>query len=90
MLDEPFVCLVGPPCTGKTKMLTLAGKKWLSEGHDVHIICSSEGGEISKQLQKVFESQPSNVGRATLTDKLFKSQNRKPLLLILDELSLSK
>ncbi|PVD21803.1 hypothetical protein C0Q70_17604 [Pomacea canaliculata] len=65
LLHEPLVCLVGPPCTGKTKMLTLAGKKWLSEGHDVHIKCSFEGGAISNQLQKIFESQPSNLRKSS-------------------------
>ncbi|XP_025113586.1 uncharacterized protein LOC112575780 isoform X2 [Pomacea canaliculata] len=90
LLHEPLVCLVGPPCTGKTKMLTLAGKKWLSEGHDVHIKCSFEGGAISNQLQKIFESQPSNVGRVTLTHRLSKITSEKRLLIVYDELRFPK
>lgn len=90
LLDEPLVCLVGPPSTGKTKMLTLVGKKLLSEGHDVHIKCSSEGGAISNQLQKIVESQPSNVERVTLTDRLSKITSEKRLLIVSDELRFPK
>lgn len=38
VLKHPISFLVGPPNTGKTRMLTLAGNKWLSEGHDVFIV----------------------------------------------------
>ncbi|XP_025114144.1 uncharacterized protein LOC112576111 [Pomacea canaliculata] len=37
-LDEHKACLVGTPNTGKTRMLSLVGGKWLSEGHDVFIV----------------------------------------------------
>lgn len=38
ILKHPISFLVGPPNTGKTRLLTLAGDKWLSEGHDVFIV----------------------------------------------------
>lgn len=70
LLNKHQVCLAGPPCTGKTKMLALVGKKWLSEGHDVHIISSSSGSAISRQLMKILkpatESQSLNLGNVIL------------------------
>ncbi|XP_025113009.1 uncharacterized protein LOC112575386 [Pomacea canaliculata] len=34
----PRVCLCGPPGTGKTRTLELIGRRWMSEGHDVHVV----------------------------------------------------
>lgn len=37
-LKEPKLVLVGTPNTGKTRIFTIIGRKWLSEGHDVVIV----------------------------------------------------
>ncbi|PVD21812.1 hypothetical protein C0Q70_17614 [Pomacea canaliculata] len=34
----PLVGLCGPPCTGKTRTLELIGRRWMSEGHEVHVV----------------------------------------------------
>ncbi|XP_025112054.1 uncharacterized protein LOC112574906 [Pomacea canaliculata] len=34
----PRVGLCGPPGTGKTRTLELIGRRWMSEGHDVHVV----------------------------------------------------
>ncbi|XP_025112058.1 uncharacterized protein LOC112574909 isoform X1 [Pomacea canaliculata] len=36
--NSPLVFLSGPPASGKTRMLVLAGKRWMSEGHKVHVV----------------------------------------------------
>ncbi|PVD21799.1 hypothetical protein C0Q70_17600 [Pomacea canaliculata] len=41
MLNEQRLFLVGPPSDDKMRMLALAGKLWLSQGHQVYILCSS-------------------------------------------------
>ncbi|XP_025112578.1 uncharacterized protein LOC112575159 [Pomacea canaliculata] len=40
MLSEEKLFLVGPPNTGKTRMLTLAGKQWVESGHHLYILVS--------------------------------------------------
>ncbi|PVD21792.1 hypothetical protein C0Q70_17593 [Pomacea canaliculata] len=40
MLREERLFLVGPPNTGKTRMLTLAGKQWIERGHHLYILVS--------------------------------------------------
>ncbi|XP_025113626.1 uncharacterized protein LOC112575812 [Pomacea canaliculata] len=46
--------LSGPPNTGKTRMLSLVGRKWLSSGHDVFILndaSSKTDSFLSEHLQ---------------------------------------
>ncbi|XP_025114302.1 uncharacterized protein LOC112576222 [Pomacea canaliculata] len=54
-LKRPRVCLAGPPGTGKSKILALVGKKWISEGHTVHLIntCAERSDAIT-QLHKLL------------------------------------
>ncbi|XP_025112612.1 uncharacterized protein LOC112575170 isoform X2 [Pomacea canaliculata] len=40
MLSQEKLFLVGPPNTGKTRMLTLAGKQWVESGHHLYILVS--------------------------------------------------
>ncbi|XP_025112632.1 uncharacterized protein LOC112575180 [Pomacea canaliculata] len=41
LLKKKRVFLVGPPNTGKTRLLTLVGKKWITSGHELHVFCGS-------------------------------------------------
>lgn len=56
-LDENIVYLVGTPNTGKTRMLTLAGGKWLESKHDVFIVkdSSSQGDPFLSQHLKTLK-----------------------------------
>ncbi|XP_025112590.1 uncharacterized protein LOC112575162 isoform X2 [Pomacea canaliculata] len=58
MLEEPRVFLSGPPGTGKTRMLALVGRKWMSEGHVVHLITSVETREATRALEKLLLQTP--------------------------------
>ncbi|XP_025114469.1 uncharacterized protein LOC112576324 [Pomacea canaliculata] len=71
LLNERFLFLAGPPGTGKTRMLALVGRKWVLEGHPVHIISTSPGGEkVAKHLKQLISSsespEPKNVFHLTL------------------------
>ncbi|XP_025113448.1 uncharacterized protein LOC112575684 [Pomacea canaliculata] len=62
LLNERFLFLAGPPGTGKTRMLALVGRKWVLEGHPVHIISTSPGGEqVAKHLQQLISNKVSSV-----------------------------
>ncbi|XP_025113851.1 uncharacterized protein LOC112575923 [Pomacea canaliculata] len=54
LLEEPILFLGGPPNSGKTRMMTLVGNRWLSEGHDVFIVNDSSSKSyplLSHQLK---------------------------------------
>ena len=38
--EKKRVCITGPPGTGKTICLVLMGLRWLTDGNDVHVICT--------------------------------------------------
>lgn len=55
--EKCFLC--GPPNTGKTRMLTLVGKKWLFSGNDVFIVkdeSSKSDSFLSEHLQALAAS----------------------------------
>lgn len=60
LLDQPRVLLTGPPATGKSRMLALVGRKWISEGHSVYIInTSTDGGAATIQLETLLQQTPT-------------------------------
>ncbi|XP_025112603.1 uncharacterized protein LOC112575166 isoform X2 [Pomacea canaliculata] len=61
MLSEERLFLVGPPNTGKTRMLTLAGKQWVECGHHLYILVRSF---TSRDFMSLF-SKTSNHTPAT-------------------------
>ncbi|PVD21787.1 hypothetical protein C0Q70_17588 [Pomacea canaliculata] len=63
LIQEPRVFLSGPPGTGKTRLLGLVGRKWLSEGHVVQIVnTSTELTSSTLQLVKILqEAQSSGI-----------------------------
>ncbi|XP_025114192.1 uncharacterized protein LOC112576139 [Pomacea canaliculata] len=62
LLNEPFLFLAGPPGTGKTRILGLVGRKWVLEGHPVHIISTSPGGkQAARHLKHLISSTVSSV-----------------------------
>ncbi|XP_025092362.1 uncharacterized protein LOC112562948 isoform X2 [Pomacea canaliculata] len=46
----PLVYLTGPPGTGKTVVLVLAGLRWLREGHDVHVVSTWRESRVASYL----------------------------------------
>ncbi|XP_025114095.1 uncharacterized protein LOC112576075 isoform X2 [Pomacea canaliculata] len=61
LLKEPRLFICGPPGTGKTTMLMLAGRSWLSEGHDVYILKTSES-RLEQSLKMESSTRPSDDG----------------------------
>ncbi|XP_025112580.1 uncharacterized protein LOC112575160 isoform X1 [Pomacea canaliculata] len=47
LLTEEKLFLVGPPNTGKTRLLTLAGKTWRARGHDLYVVSGPSGSRDS-------------------------------------------
>ncbi|XP_025113297.1 uncharacterized protein LOC112575566 [Pomacea canaliculata] len=52
LLQQQKLFFAGPPNSGKTAMLTLAGCQWLSQGHDVYIV-----SDISSKCHPVLANQ---------------------------------
>ncbi|XP_025112575.1 uncharacterized protein LOC112575157 [Pomacea canaliculata] len=65
-LDLSRAFLVGPQGTGKTRMLSLVGRKWLSEGHDVYVLYTSPEGEVASMvLQTLLQGTSSTQPQAS-------------------------
>ncbi|XP_025113877.1 uncharacterized protein LOC112575941 isoform X3 [Pomacea canaliculata] len=47
LLAEEKLFLVGPPNTGKTRLLTLAGETWRARGHDLYVVSGPSGSRDS-------------------------------------------
>lgn len=101
LLDKPRICLAGPPGTGKTKMLTLVARKWISEGHDVRIIYSSPDdivavNEFRKRLNSINPSQIQidchlQEGKVkNIIEILKENAENRPVFAILDEIDFQK
>ncbi|XP_025113560.1 uncharacterized protein LOC112575762 isoform X2 [Pomacea canaliculata] len=58
--DSPRVFLSGPPASGKTRMLVLAGKRWMSEGHKVHVVST---GRKSRAASHVIYTELSMASK---------------------------
>lgn len=56
LLEEPLVFLIGLSGTGKTKMLSLVGRTWISKGHKVCVVNTwPEGRAAAMQLQTLLQ-----------------------------------
>ncbi|XP_025112597.1 uncharacterized protein LOC112575164 [Pomacea canaliculata] len=74
MLGEEKLFLVGPPNTGKTRMLTLAGKQWVERGHHLYILVSS----VSEwDVQSLFSKTSQHTHATNDTD-----ESSRPLVTI--------
>lgn len=104
LLKKPRVFLSGPPCTGKTRMLALVGRQWLSDGHSVHVINTSpEGAIAAMHLMKLLQEPAINTQAlsflvncdlndetkvAHTLDHFKKLSEEKAVFIILDEVNL--
>lgn len=64
LLKEERLFLVGPPKTGKTLLLRLAGEKWRARGHDVFVVSGPSGSRdrtFLKQSTQNIEGSRSNI-----------------------------
>ncbi|XP_025112063.1 uncharacterized protein LOC112574909 isoform X5 [Pomacea canaliculata] len=58
--NSPRVFLSGPPASGKTRMLVLAGKRWMSDGHKVHVVST---GRKSRAASHVIYTELSMASK---------------------------
>lgn len=70
MLGEPRVFLSGPPGTGKTRMLALVGRKWMSDGHVVHLITSIKSHGATTALEKLLQQTPMSQSQTSWKQKI--------------------
>ncbi|PVD21788.1 hypothetical protein C0Q70_17589 [Pomacea canaliculata] len=79
LLQERRVFLSGPPGTGKTRLLGLVGRKWLSEGHVVQIVnTSTELTSATLQLVKILqEAQSSDISPNEMVVSLYCNTKRR-------------
>lgn len=47
---KPLVFLEGPPASGKTRTLVLAGIRWMVEGHTVHVVSTRRESHAASRL----------------------------------------
>ncbi|XP_025114446.1 uncharacterized protein LOC112576305 [Pomacea canaliculata] len=68
-LNDPRVILVGPPNSGKTTMLALAGSQWLSSGQDVLLVKDASSKHLSTHLRSLLTalSTPRDKNSTTST-----------------------
>lgn len=94
MLSEQKLLLVGPPNTGKTRMLTLAGKQWLESGHHLYILVSIfSQWDVQSLFSKTSQHNPATkdtdeTSRPLVTILICNFKVEKEMKKILDMLTL--
>ncbi|XP_025113850.1 uncharacterized protein LOC112575922 [Pomacea canaliculata] len=77
LLEEPILFLGGPPNSGKTRMMTLVGNKWLSEGHDVFIVNDSSSKSyplLSHQLKTLTARHESDLSDNSTRGRIYENE----------------
>ncbi|XP_025112617.1 uncharacterized protein LOC112575171 isoform X3 [Pomacea canaliculata] len=96
MLSEQRLFLVGPPNTGKTRMLTLAGKQWIESGHPLYILVSSfTKRDFMSSFSKTSNHTPTTkdideTSRPFVTQVICNFNYKKEMKEILDVLTTQK